>query len=383
MRIFQEVQPGDLITAELINKVIHEIEQLADRLDQIDTSAPPDGTVRITGLVGARRVGSLLEVRGRNFAVPVHLNEVAIDERVVGPEFFGVGNSDERIFFIVPDEFEGLPREVPLRVTANNSSDSIRFMLYPEEALPGGTLIITLSRVSPEHGTIGAGSTYELTFDVTAITTMVETYDVEASVDQSWALNTGGSGTPRTTIEIPQADAPGTTRQATVAVTIPPGTPQQTTGNLTVTVRSQRNLAFHRDRIVPIEVGSPPPGVQTAAIVAFSGTVTSPGSVSNGVVQIPGTSTNVNVNFLIRLAEGAPAGRYRFFGTLEDSTGWTVSPTSSAPRILDMAPGASTPSAIRLNAASDAATPNLLITRLELEEDVQVAGEDRRRCIRT
>jgi hypothetical protein len=384
MKIFEEVRPGDLITAEFMNRVLREIEQLSRRVAEVGTGAPADDRVKVTGVFGARRVGGLLEVRGKNFEVPVHLNVVLIDEVVVPQTHFGTGNTDERLYFIVPDGFDELPREVTLRVVTRSSTDSIRFILSAEEALPVGSLTSALSAISPEHGVIEAGATYDLTFDITGITTLAETYDVEASMDPvGWALDVGGTGTAASTIDIPAAERPGAMRQVKVAVTIPPGTPLETARDLTLKVTSQRNPDLRTDRLVRIAVGAPPPGVQSAVVVAFSGTVTSPGSVSDGEVRIPGTAQQVNVNFRIRLAEGAPSGIYKFFGSVDPSSGWSVTPNATTFGRINLASGSQPPLAIELMAASNAATPTFLTTRLEKEDDSSVAGEDRRKCVRT
>ena len=384
MKLFQEVKPGDLITAELMNKVMRQVEDLSGRVDDLEQGGVPAGRVEITEVLGARRVGALLEVRGKNFAVPVELNTVRIDGVPVPDDHFGGGNNAERLFFIVPDEFDGLPKDVTLTVKAGDSSDSITFTLQEEsETMPGGTLTVVLSDFSPDHGVIGDGTTYDLTFDVTGITNVAETYDVVATVDESWGLDVGGTGSDRTTLEIPQADPPGVTRQVVVAVTVPPETPDETVANLTLTVRSQLNASFQGDRTLALEVGAPPPGTSTDVVVAFAGTVSAPGSTANGEVRVPGTDTEVSVDFNVSLGSEAPAGRYLFFASLETGTGWTVLPETSDRQPLDMTPNTTSQVSVFLTAGSAAATPDLLITRLEKDDDATIGAEDRRRCVRT
>lgn len=380
MKLFKEVRPGDLITADQINQVMLEIEKLAERVDQLEAGGPPDQKpVAITAVLGLRREGELLEVQGKNFEVPPELNVVTIDGGAP-IQHFGAGSNETRLFFIVPAGNQGLPKQVTLRVATRTSAASFPFLLEAPQEIAKGSLTMVLSKLLPQHGVIGNGTSYELTFDVTGITTMADTYDVAGTLSAAgWGLQVAGSGAGTTTIQIPRADPPGATRSVVVRVAVPAGAPDQASATLSLSVVSRSNPQLRQDKALVLTVGDAPPQAGTDVVVAFAGTVSEPGSAAGGVLLIPGTRTNVLVNYTVKIKE---AGEYKFFGTLENGTGWTMTPTSAVPKAFNAAAGSDIPLTVRVNATETASTPTLLIARAE-RADGGKAGEDRREIRRT
>src|SRR2546425_12125117 len=114
--LFNDVQPGDLITADLMNRVLHEVQQLEDRLTALEEQGPTGGAVFITDLSGTLRIGETLTVLGGNFEVPASLNIVTMDG--VRIDRFIAGSNDTTLVFGIPRSLNGAPRTATL--TINN-----------------------------------------------------------------------------------------------------------------------------------------------------------------------------------------------------------------------------------------------------------------------
>src|ERR1044072_946859 len=89
-----EVRPGDLITAELINQILHDLENLQMRVAQLEAApvtAPQPGAVIMSVSPSANiHEGDRLTVNGNNFRVPTLANQISLDLFPV-TSGFGVG----------------------------------------------------------------------------------------------------------------------------------------------------------------------------------------------------------------------------------------------------------------------------------------------------
>ena len=76
----ENIQPGDLITSNLMNRIVDKLNSLETRVGLLEAVGPEGEAVVITGLLpsGPVGLGSELRVTGRNFGLP-SANVVTID----------------------------------------------------------------------------------------------------------------------------------------------------------------------------------------------------------------------------------------------------------------------------------------------------------------
>src|ERR1043165_2648423 len=101
-----EVRPGDLITAQLINQTLHGLEDLQFRVAQLEAApvtAPQPGAVIMSVSPSSNiHVGDNLTVNGNNFRVPTLANQISLDLFPV-TSGFGLGGSAQQFAFDIPD----------------------------------------------------------------------------------------------------------------------------------------------------------------------------------------------------------------------------------------------------------------------------------------
>jgi hypothetical protein len=187
-----KVEPGDLITASLMNDVLRQLEQLEVRIAVLEKGSVGTAGVKITELTGSKRIGSLLEIIGKNFEVPVALNTIQIDNIPITNLNSGTST---KIVFNIPPNISGAPKEVTLTVSNANGSDSHKFIVLPAEQIPEGQLVITENLAG--IGQINIGQTYTYQFILNSETIPGETYRLEAKYDSvvgasdlAWRENT-------------------------------------------------------------------------------------------------------------------------------------------------------------------------------------------------
>src|SRR5215207_6866153 len=139
---FREVQPGELITSDLWNRMLRALEELDDRvsdLEQAPTTPSPDAPELISRVPsGSVAVGSLLTLIGRNFVVPTSGNTVEIG----GAEVTGFlsGSNDQQLIFQVPSTLSNLPQQLAVRVrNRNGRSNALQVRVTPVDAGQAGS----------------------------------------------------------------------------------------------------------------------------------------------------------------------------------------------------------------------------------------------------
>ncbi len=97
---FETVRPGDVITADLINRIIQKIQELEQK---VGTGGGGTTTQVITGVTPPteQEIGAVLTISG-NFDTPLNGNTVTIDSIVVPVASFLGGSGANSISFLVP-----------------------------------------------------------------------------------------------------------------------------------------------------------------------------------------------------------------------------------------------------------------------------------------
>lgn len=171
---FERVNPGDLITANLMNRMMTAIEELQTKVTGLETSTTVTSSPVILNVLPSRtiRLGQSIAIVGRNFAQPPDHNDVTIGGAPVVR--FGPGSSTSQLNVTVPTSMANVPGPAALIVAVDDRSDSITVQVEPEQIIPQGQLIIT--DTTPSLGKINAGSEITLIFNVDSQTKPAETY---------------------------------------------------------------------------------------------------------------------------------------------------------------------------------------------------------------
>ena len=104
------VAPGDLITADMFNAMINNINDLLARVAALEGAT---GGPVITGVTPSNQpilTTTLMSIVGRNFDIEPNRNVVKLGEATINQ--FRIGSNDTVLTFTVPAIFTGLPKTV-------------------------------------------------------------------------------------------------------------------------------------------------------------------------------------------------------------------------------------------------------------------------------
>jgi hypothetical protein len=101
-KLLKEVEPGDLITAEFMNKIVAAIDSLDERLVNIGSATQDKKSVRIEAIIpgGPYRMGQTVSVLGDNFQYSKGGHRVTVNGTAVNS--FVPGSTDEKLVFKLP-----------------------------------------------------------------------------------------------------------------------------------------------------------------------------------------------------------------------------------------------------------------------------------------
>jgi hypothetical protein len=137
------VQPGDIISSNLINSILSRLQQLEDLMAQGSTPSQ----VVITGFEPSDQVpmGQVLAVNGNNFAFPPTDNTVTVGGQPVTN--FELGSTSTRLSFIVPttipDVTSGGKQVVVIIATPTKGTTQAGYKVLPALATTGNPPTIT------------------------------------------------------------------------------------------------------------------------------------------------------------------------------------------------------------------------------------------------
>lgn len=216
-----QVGPGDLITADLINEILFDINDLNRRLLLLEAVQPPEWKdVFIAEPIPTTvlRIGDPLIIRGQGL---LDDSLVMIEDQPLGG---AVGSQDDRTltFSAIPplDIQGGIPsggKNITLAVSNKLGGYSTTFVLKPIQLTkPEGRMIIAVSEKPPTGTKFVAGESYPYKFKITADTKPDSKFKVEVGIG---AANWSAVST-KTEIFIPAAIDSGTPSIAQLAVTV-------------------------------------------------------------------------------------------------------------------------------------------------------------------
>lgn len=332
-----EVRPGDLITADLMNQVLATLADLQMRVAQLETGGE---RLRILEASPASpRVGETLTVTGINFPLDpgngnVQISGITVDRFIAA--------SDTRLVFSVPSGFPILPGDYLLTVRNGGFSDTHSLRILPASSnLTGSVLVSNRTSSLPE---IIVGDDYTAEFLVDSQTNVGESYRIAAkylnvtgTTASHWLENTtvtevstGETVTGSRQIRI----EPGLPQAFRVAFTVPAGadTADLLLSAESVTKPGDPGLNQVSNPPLHLEVGeavTPSDPRTTFSILNFGPTANARKAVIDGV---PGVEVKFGLSANIRVqANFGESGRYTYTRQiLPNTTGWTIGAISPA-----------------------------------------------------
>lgn len=145
------VQSGELITADLINQLIDDVESLDSRVSALESAGTSGGTVEIDAIYPTQpRVEDDVTIIGKNFGFSVGATRVFFNG--VSPSTLRTGSSDTTLVCPVPDipglADAGSPVQLTVANARSSATESITVLPVQREQV--GDVSIDFSGVSPD-----------------------------------------------------------------------------------------------------------------------------------------------------------------------------------------------------------------------------------------
>jgi hypothetical protein len=345
----QQVQPGDLITADFMNALLSSVSDLEVRVAELEagsgTTATATGPV-VTSTSPAQtvQVGGLLALFGLNFS-PLSSTQVKIGEATVTQ--FAPGSDGQTLRLSVP-QLSGLPRSVPITVTtpSGTSSPAVIMQVTPASVAQGGQAFVDDENASPPTPQPGQPAQYQfqvrsetlqpVTYAFTAVAALVN----PASPPTVWPVTLNSSQ---------QQIAEGTPFVAVVTVMVPAGATTGESASLTLTARSLDGALTATSSPVPVTVGQAAPvsnaGIQLAVsdpqpVADVNGqlnpvSLTHDPSTNQPIILVPpATSGWIQVGVTFADQNATPPINYTFSSSMEGSPTTWVAGTDVRPAKL-------------------------------------------------
>ena len=143
--LLDTVRPGDVISSDLINRIISLLNEHDALLASGGGSGGSQSGQLITGFSPAQQqnVGKNLTVFG-NFDFPLATNQLSIDGVAISPSALLVGSNNVQLVFRIPSTIvvqSGGTKPVLVRIVNNKGTDQRNYTLLPEVAgLPDPTI---------------------------------------------------------------------------------------------------------------------------------------------------------------------------------------------------------------------------------------------------
>lgn len=358
-----QVAPGDLITSELMNRVLGELADLETRVTLLEGSATGGLTLLGFSPIGDIQIGSLLTIIGSGFDASTGGTTVIVGN--VPITAFLPGGTPNQLVFSVPDLFTGLPRLVDVSVKVGaQRSNTLSLRLTPRPVVQGGQVVIG-PQTAP-LGQITVGTSYTLQWLVDSQTALPASYalslqftDVVGSTQSAWQA--GAVVSPA----VPTQIVRGNPLTVSATITVPTGA---TSAQVALRADSADGLQSRTSAPTPMLVGSTPAVSDPRAGVLLPG----PGGIgpfdSNGNpnplraaaidttsgrldgIQLRFGSTGTLPLTLAVTSDASAGGDYVFSAQIETpGSAWTLGAVTPANGANGVKPGDQLPLSVRVS----------------------------------
>jgi hypothetical protein len=167
-----QVRPGELITAELINQILAELESLESRVTKLEAGGGGSvGTLAITDIrpAGPYKVDQQIQVMGRNFGLSTGMMRASVDKV---PAIVDATNSSDQLLILRIPAIPDLPlagRQMELMVESGSLRDSRQIQVQPFTTTQRGGLNVEFKAVDPATITPGTAAIFRYTLKSLAL----------------------------------------------------------------------------------------------------------------------------------------------------------------------------------------------------------------------
>jgi hypothetical protein len=316
------VKPGQIITADLMNRLLERVSDLEDRvsdLEERDPAAPTNVVISDHRPKQDLRVGDRLTLEGKNFAVPGERNQITVGGIAVPDVNILQGGSETNLQFVVPDV--GGIQEAGTRVKVDliNSNGSAReeITLKPKLDVPTGTIEVSYAEapVTVDDTTLQGGNSYVFTYRVTS-SAQQGSYRASVTTSAGWnARIVSASGDGSTYDFSMTAGTDGSaSREIRVAVDIPDQTSGTTDLTLEVEETTPQTQVTTGRNVQTLEIGADAPVPDDWVRISIE----TNSNLSQGRLEVPIGQT-VRVTFNVRVFE---SGSYQLSTNLDAERNW-------------------------------------------------------------
>jgi hypothetical protein len=345
------VAPGDLITAELFNNIMSDVNELMVRVAALEggagTAKPPIITRIEPFTVTA---GNEMTVIGENLT-PSLLTLIEIGDTRIATNRLKLGSGSTRLIFNAPTMIGLPPAGAPVTIEIANAAGQAEaaFVLRPGESETLQMIpVFRLMSVTPNQD-IARTTTYTLAFEVDISSSHAETFTLVPTLAVTpatgWSVTVQGSNQ----ITVPLSAGSPVTRAFTLQL--------QTgnndgTGELSVALNANRFTGFSRQRNFPVAVGDP--------MAATDGPI----QFGSASVLGDGSATRVvggNIAITRTAAGGTGTIRLRMPVTIDEVGTYAVSAALDPPNPDWVITAAATPTTYNVTSAGQVLT-NIAVT---------------------
>ena len=315
-----KVQPGDIITADFINQILSDLEDINIRVSKLESSGTSTIVVRISGfnVTPPLHINDPVEIDGAGFFAPAVLNKVTMGGLPVN-DLTSDGTAN-KLFFLVP------PISLPssgdwVRVTVKNdngSATSEPIFVFPAAPIAAGQtqLIYSMPPIMPDdQRIITAGKPYTFVFNLKFIpatnnTVTNATYTVTPTITGTgWSANTLDTN--------PIVVGVNSTKSVHIQVTA--GTGVGVLSLKAVEGTTETHIALGQSLPLSITENNPPPTPDNRVLVTLND-VAGGASMAGTTIQFKRKQSG-GIQFTILFAEG---GDYVINPVMRATTGWTT-----------------------------------------------------------
>jgi hypothetical protein len=328
------VQPGDLITSDLMNKLVDLLQSLDARVSDLESGSVTNHPPVLIGRspTGDVEVNSPLTLIGRNFLLPSNLNTVWLNNIPINQ--FAASSDGQNLTFTVPDIFSPLPQTLTVFVQDQyGPSTSLQVQILPHAQTQGGQVVVF--NQTPSLGQIIIGHPYDLSWLVDSQTALPVTYnlslvftDIVGASLAAWQAN--AQITPSGSRQISR----GHPLPVAATITVPAGA---TSVNIALKAEATDHSFSQTSDAIGLLVGSTPVVSDPRALLtlldippfdpATGAANTVRAATINGVSGVEvqfGASGQIPINLHVT-SDTTAAGTYVYSGVVEDDASlWLV-----------------------------------------------------------
>ncbi|MDD4979342.1 MAG: hypothetical protein PHI29_11990 [Gallionella sp.] len=336
----EKVQPGDLISSDLLNVVLAEVTDLQMRVLKLESLGSYDqlspvifGYIPLPPFYPAQQITML----GKNFSTPAARNKVTIDGQTV--QQYGTGTVGQ-LTFTAPSTLlvDDTERQVILRIeNADGLFDTASVGVKKPAVIPTGAIKVAYKGPSVNTN-VSAGGNYLLAFEVETAT-HPDALDYHLSVDSIWPAVIYESGATGNQNQLNLNLVSGQKKLLTISVTVPGTVGSTDTIQLTLNIL-QTTLGTNVpawSQTLKLTIGQPLPSANDMVGVAIKSLPQETSMIGGRLVFGKPTDAVQPVRrtllFLVDFSQNAEAGDY--FLTCDADPHWTSSVTSTPMKLTN------------------------------------------------